>query len=292
MHFTKAHGTGNDFVVLVDLDDELDLPASLVAAICDRHTGIGADGILRLVAGEGDAAVFMDYRNADGTIVEMCGNGVRVVAAHAIANHLVPDSASEFIVGTRDGNKPVRVTFTNDGHVEAVTVDMGRPTFDLDAVPFVPNGDPNELGQHTLELDVGPIALIPVSMGNPHAVLAVEDVAVAPVRTLGPVLEQHERFPEHTNVEFVRVTGSDHLELRVWERGVGETLSCGTGACAAVAALQRAELLAETVHVDVPGGTLTVTHRDGQSAYLAGPVANVFTGTIGADWLLAHHALR
>ncbi|HEX9765464.1 MAG TPA: diaminopimelate epimerase [Nitriliruptorales bacterium] len=290
MHFTKAHGTGNDFVVLVDLDDELDLPAALVAAICDRHTGVGADGILRLTAGKGDAAVFMDYRNADGGIVEMCGNGVRVVAAHALANHLVPQGASDFVVGTRDGDKPVSVTFHNDGHVASVTVDMGPPTLEPERVPFVTNGDTAPNGQHTLDLPDGQVRLTPVSMGNPHAVLLVDDVATAPVTTLGPQLEQHERFPQRTNVEFAAPIDRSRVRLRVWERGVGETLSCGTGACATLVALQQQDLADTTVSVEVVGGTLIVTHRPGESVLLTGPVANVYTGTLGPDWLLAVRA--
>lgn len=289
MYFVKAHGTGNDFVVLVDLDDQLDLPAALVRAICDRHTGIGADGILRIGAGAGDAAVFMDYRNADGGIVEMCGNGVRVVAAHALANGVVPPGTGQFVIGTRDGDKPVEVTFDEAGAVATVTVDMGPPSLDPAAVPFVTNGDsPN--GLHHVDLDGTTVELTPVSMGNPHAVLVVNDVDAAPVTALGPRLETHERFPQRTNVEFTQVVSETHLRLRVWERGVGETLSCGTGACAALVALQQQGRTGTHATIDVPGGTLEVTHEPGSSVFLTGPVSDVYTGTLGPEWLAAVEA--
>lgn len=290
MHFTKAHGTGNDFVVVVDLDDQLDLSDALVRAICDRHTGVGADGILRLVAGEGAAAVFMDYRNADGGIVEMCGNGVRVVAAHALANGVVPPGTPHFVVGTRDGDKPVDVSFDGNGSVSSVTVDMGPPSLDPESVPFVTNGDsPN--GLHRVDLDGASVELTPVSMGNPHAVLVVDDVATAPVTALGPRLETHERFPQRTNVEFIEVVDDTHLRLRVWERGVGETLSCGTGACAALVALQQQGAAAHHATIEVPGGTLEVRHEPGSSVFLTGPVSDVYTGTLGREWLAAVEAL-
>jgi diaminopimelate epimerase len=285
MEMFKAHGTANDFVVIADLADDVEVSADLVRALTDRRTGVGGDGVIRMGAPPADqrsADVFMDYRNADGSIVEMCGNGVRVTAKLAVDHGLVtPDTDGGVRVATRAGTKPVVVHLGADGLVSEVTVDMGPPELDASAVPFevARDADPYALCHH-LELDGGAedgevLEVGVVSMGNPHAVLRVDDVDEAPVTTLGPRVETHRRFPAKVNVGFAQLVGRDQLRLRVWERGVGETAACGTGACAAVVALQRQGHLDDRVEVHLPGGVLTITHVAGGTVTLRGAAVEV-----------------
>jgi diaminopimelate epimerase len=289
MEFTKSHGAANDFVVLADLDDRLELSAELVRALCDRRRGIGADGVLRL--GRPSAGdVFMDYRNADGSIVEMCGNGVRVVAKHVVDHGLVtPAEDGTVVIGTRSGPKPVRVVGRHaGGEVAEVEVDMGPPVLHPPEVPFeAPFGLEDDPLTYPLIVDGQVLDLAVVSMGNPHAILEVDDVASAPVASLGPRIETHAAFPAKTNVEFVEITSEREVRLRVWERGVGETAACGTGACATVVALQRLGHVREEVAVRLPGGTLGVRWRPGGSVFLTGPAVEVGHGVLDDAWLAA-----
>lgn len=284
MDVIKAHGTGNDFVVVVDLDDRLDVPDALVRALCDRRTGIGADGLIRIGAPRSGGQVFMDYRNADGTAVEMCGNGVRVVAKTVLDRDLVGAPDGVLGVDTRDGVKAVEVRRGSDGTVAEVTVDMGPPHWSPADIP-VDVDDAREF-----HLDVAPdVSWTAVSMGNPHAVTIVDDVADAPVTTLGPRVERHDAFPRGTNVEFAHVLAHDLVDLRVWERGVGETQACGTGACATLAVLRAAGLVADRATIRVPGGDLVVRYDpdDHPSVFLTGPAEEVATATLDAAWLAA-----
>lgn len=287
MEFTLAHGTANDFVVFTDLDDRLVLSAGLVRALADRRRGLGADGVIRIGGGGEDADVFMDYRNADGSVVEMCGNGVRVVAKHVVDHQLVEPTGDGVVrVGTRAGVKPVRIVGRHaDGRVASVAVDMGPPKFRPELVPFAA-ADPDAL-RHHLEVDGEVVGFSVVSMGNPHAVLVVDDVDAAPVQRLGARLERDPGFPQGVNVGFAEVVADRQLRLRVWERGVGETAACGTGACAAVVALQRLSLLGQQVAVDLPGGRLDVEHIDGGTVTMTGPAVEVASGTLDTGWLAA-----
>ncbi len=287
MEFTLAHGTANDFVVLTDLDDRLELPAALVRALADRRRGLGADGVIRIGGGGEDADVFMDYRNADGSVVEMCGNGVRVVAKHVVDHQLVVPTENGVIrVGTRAGVKPVRIVDRHaDGRVATVAVDMGPPVLRPEAVPFAA-ADPDAL-RHHLEVDGEVVGFSVLSMGNPHAVLVVDDVDAAPVHRLGARLERDPSFPQGVNVGFAEVVADDQLRLRVWERGVGETAACGTGACAAVVALQRLSLLGQQVAVELPGGRLDVDHAGDGTVSMTGPAVEVARGTLDTAWLAA-----
>lgn len=285
--FRKAHGAGNDFVVLDDRADALELHDGLVQALCERRHGIGADGVIRLGAPRtADGDVFMDYRNADGEAVEMCGNGVRVVADQWL-RHVDPGARS-VAVDTRSGTKHVAVLDARDGEVDgdaplAYRVDMGPPLLAPEDVPFrsaLPLAVSETLhvrGRDGLDHQV---AISAVGMGNPHAVLEVPDVAAAPVTSLGPLLEHHERFPQRANVSFAQVETDDHVALRVWERGVGETAACGTGACATVVALQRRGRVGERVTVSLPGGDLVIEHAPGGTVHLTGPAVEVATGTV------------
>jgi len=299
MDYTLAHGTANDFVVLADLDDRLELSAVLARALTDRRRGLGADGVLRLGAPRvADADVFMDHRNADGTTARMCGNGVRVVAKHLLDHGLLgPDQSARDVVrvDTRGGVRIVRVVERHaDGTVAQVAVDMGVPVLTPAQVPFRADDEAALLQRIGLDdgalvaaLGKDAVEFAVVSMGNPHAVLVVDDVATAPVRDLGAWLGAHERFPEGANVGFARVLDRDAIELRVNERGVGETAACGTGACAAVVALQRQGLVDAEVAVHLPGGTLSIVHTAGGPVTMTGPAVEVAHGVLDAAWSAA-----
>jgi len=290
MDVILAHGTGNTFVVLPDLDDRINLTEELVRALTDPSTGFGTDGVIRIAPGQDGAAGFMDYRNADGSIVEMCGNGIRVTAKYLVDSKVAtPTSDGVVHVGTRAGIKAVTVTATHaDGTVRAVAVQMGQATFDAAALPYLPV-DPDavvdQLPLDTAQTDDDMLPIRTVSFGNPHAVTTVSDVSVAPVATVGPLVERHERFPNRVNVGFAEIVNRAQIRLRVWERGVGETAACGSGACAAVAVHQRDGLLDDRVQVDVPGGVLTI-ERDANGDYiLQGEAVFLAAGHIDANWL-------
>ena len=271
--FVKGHGTGNDFVLVPDLDGRRDLSAQQVRWLCDRHAGIGGDGVLRVVRTEhvpdyaelaGLAEFFMDYRNADGSVAEMCGNGARVFTRYLDAAGLL--TSTEVVIATRGGLRSV--TLHDDG---TITVDMGHATTPrVRALPHV------VVGEHSWPATG---VLVP----NPHAVAFVDDLADAGDLRAAPVVEPAAVFPEGVNVEFVVERGERHVAMRVHERGVGETRSCGTGACAvAWAARRRAEpaTAGETTwQVDVPGGTVHVTESTEGSLLLRGPAELVARGT-------------
>jgi diaminopimelate epimerase len=277
VQFTKGHGTGNDFVVVADVDARLQLSDAAVAAICDRRFGLGADGVLRVVPTTGvadwahlagAADWFMDYRNADGSAVEMCGNGIRVVARYLHERGLT--SGKTVPIATRDGVKTVtRCT------ADTFAVDMGTPVIRDD-------------GHTAIAVDGSTYDAACVSMGNPHAVLFVDDVEHAPVRTLGPLVETLPMFSAGTNVEFVRVDDKTSVTMRVWERGVGETLSCGTGTCAVVVAAAHRGHTGREVDVTVRGGRVHVDWRDDGRVIMTGPAVLLADGDIRDDWLEAH----
>lgn len=279
--FVIGHGTGNDFVLLPDLEGALDLdgPAGrrLVAALCDRRRGVGADGVLRVaptaavadIAGLAAAAPWcMDYRNADGSTVEMCGNGVRVVAAWLRQAGHVPDAG--LALATRDGVKTVR--YGEDGRV---TVDMG--------VPVVVTDDAGAPAYPVDGLDQVPVR---VSTGNPHAVFFTPAPSDVQVLGLGPQVEAETR-PGGANVEFAAVTGPGAVTMRVWERGVGETASCGTGACAVAVAAAATGRTGRTVTVSLPGGDLDVVWAADGRVAMSGPAVLVGHGVIDDSWLCA-----
>ncbi|HMA46368.1 MAG TPA: diaminopimelate epimerase [Frankiaceae bacterium] len=273
MRFVKGHGTGNDFVVLPDPDGDLALDAGLVRALCDRRRGIGADGVLRVVLAAavpeaaphaGDARWFMDYRNADGSTAQMCGNGARVYARYLVDAGYAPPGP--LAVATQDGLKRIEVPAAGE-----VTVDMGPPV--LAPGPPVPV----TVGDRTYGGTV-------VSMGNPHVVCRVDDPGALDLR-LPPGVPPG-AFPEGVNVEVVAPDPRGGLVMRVHERGVGETLSCGTGACAAAVAFAHERRAARPVAYDVhvPGGRLRVTWT-GTTVLLSGPAVLVAEGSVRPEWL-------
>jgi diaminopimelate epimerase len=282
MRFSKYHGTGNDFVMIQDLEGRLALDSTLVSALCDRHLGIGADGVIR-IAPSGSADFFMDYWNADGQKAEMCGNGIRCLVKYVYDRRLT--ELSELDVETRAGVKHVLIDVA-DGMAAAVRVDMGPPAFERKSIPM--SGPPDQTFESQPFSEAGlAFQATAVSMGNPHLVLIGEaDPKSIDVRGIGPRLETHPDFPERTNVEFVRVRDGG-VDVRVWERGVGETMACGTGACASLVASARAGLVDRTGEVRFPGGTLRVEWTEEGTVFLEGPATFVFDGELTPSWIAA-----
>jgi diaminopimelate epimerase len=270
--FTKMHGVGNDFVVFDAPAAQPMLSAAQLRALADRHTGIGYDQALVLEAPRrADTAVFYRIFNSDGAEVEQCGNGARCIAAllhrrgHAATGGITLDSPAGLI--------HARLLRDN-----VVSVDMGVPSFDPRTLPF---DAPAATDPYSLEVGGESIPIGAVSMGNPHAVLEVESVDRAPVGTLGPAIEGHPRFPRRVNTGFMEIVDPGHIRLRVYERGAGETLACGTGACAAVAVGRHRGRLDPEVSVRVRGGELRVNWGGpGEHIWLTGPAEISFEGHV------------
>jgi diaminopimelate epimerase len=269
LDFTKMHGLGNDFIVFDAAGGRLP-PPPLLQALADRHTGIGFDQALVLEPPRraGTAAYYRIF-NADGSEVEQCGNGARCVAALVARRARLP--AGELVLDSPAG--PVRARTRDDG---LVSVAMGVPNFAPAALPFAAAA---EAPAYALDVDGETLEIGAVSIGNPHAVIRVAAVADAPVDRLGPRVENHPRFARRTNVEFLEVVDRGHARLRVYERGVGETRACGTGACGAVAVGRRRGWFDAEVAVDLPGGRLAIEWPgDREPIWLTGPTATVFEG--------------
>jgi diaminopimelate epimerase len=278
LRFTKMQGAGNDFVVLDGVRQVLALSSAQVRWLADRHFGIGADQVL-LVEPASDPGVDFRYRifNADGDEVEHCGNGARCFVRFVREQGL---SARDPIrVQTLAG--VLELSLGVDGQV---SVDMGAPIFDAERVPFDPAGlTSRSVGadsQWPIELDHEFRWASVLSMGNPHAVLQVDDLDHAPVTTEGPRIEHHRRFARRVNVGFMQVTGPQSIALRVWERGAGETLACGTGACAAAVSAIRQERVSSPVRVRMRGGEVTIAWQPGQTVRMTGPAETVFEGEV------------
>jgi len=269
--FTKMHGVGNDFVVF-DAPAAAQLSPETLRALADRRTGIGFDQALLLQKpSRAGAAAFYRIFNADGSEVEQCGNGARCIAALLHRRGYSRDGA--LTLDSPAG--PVRACIDT---LERVAVDMGVPNFDPRSLPFCAR---HEADSYPLEVAGRTLDIGAVSVGNPHAVLTVDAVDTAPVATLGPQIERHAGFPQRVNAGFLEIVSRSHVRLRVYERGVGETPSCGTGACAAVAVGRRRGLLDAQVGVDVRGGTLQVNWQGpGEHIWLTGPTQISFQGHV------------
>ena len=274
IEFVKMQGLGNDFLVFdaPALLSGAPIDAGRMRALADRHTGVGFDQALMLEAPhDSNNRVFYRIFNADGGEVEQCGNGARCVAALLYAR--APQRGRELVMESKAG--PVHARVLPDG---SVAVDMGEPDF---APASIPLDAPVERLSYSIEVEGESVELGAVSIGNPHAVLRVEDVKSAPVARLGAAIERHPRFPQRANVGFMQVLGADRIALRVFERGVGETRACGTGACAAVAVGARQGLLGTDVEVELPGGSARVSWKGpGRHAWLTGPAITVFSGVV------------
>jgi diaminopimelate epimerase len=274
IEFLKMQGLGNDFLVFdAPAAADIHLDSSRLRALADRHTGIGFDQALMLeTPRDAGSRVFYRIFNSDGTEVEQCGNGARCIAALLYAR--APALGRDLVMGSIGGVVHARIR--EDG---LVSVDMGVPNFDPRALPMDAGA---EAPRYSLNVDGADVEFGAVSMGNPHAVLQVSDVKTAPVARFGPSIEHHPRFPKRANVGFMEIVDRGHIRLRVFERGAGETLACGTGACAAVAVGRRQGLLLDReVRVDLPGGTAMVSWAAaGEHMWLTGPATTVFTGSI------------
>ncbi len=272
MKFTKMHGAGNDFVVIDGVRQSVSMTPEQLRLLADRNFGVGCDQILLVEKAQSKEADFR-YRifNADGGEVEQCGNGARCFVRFVHDQKLT--SKREIVVETKSGL--IVPKLEDDGRV---TVNMGAPIFTAERIPFT-NGteqvsEPLHVGGETVYISA-------LSMGNPHAVQVVEDVEAAPVSRLGPLIEVHERFPKRVNVGFMQVVDRHSIKLRVYERGAGETLACGTGACAAVVAGIRQGLVHSPVHVLTRGGSLSIAWDGvGHPVMLTGPAITVFSGEI------------
>lgn len=266
------HGIGNDFVVIDARDQPLALSVAQIQRLADRHRGVGFDQLMTIErSSDPDCAWAYGIWNTDGSRAKQCGNGARCVAAW-LGRHGLLESG---VVRLMSPSGPVSVELLGDGQVR---VDMGQPRFDAAAVPLI--GE--RMGAlYATVIDGNAVHFDAVSMGNPHAVIDVIDVDAAAVDSVGPALEHSARFPQRCNVGFVQLLSRQHLRLRVWERGVGETQACGTGACAAVASLYRRDRVDELVDVDLPGGRLRIEWKGPRSnLWMTGPAAFVFEG----DW--------
>jgi diaminopimelate epimerase len=288
MRFSKYHGAGNDFLLIEDLEDVISLTPELVAAMCDRARGVGADGVIRITRSSTAAPFAMDLWNADGGRAEMSGNGMRCVARFLLDRGLA--EGPEIEVDTAAGPKRVRVTL-RDGHMDSARVDMGPPILERGRIPMT--GPPGERFVGEPFPDAGPgYRGTAVSMGNPHLVLVgAEGLDALDLPRIGPVLEHHPDFPQRTNVEWI-VVDDGRLEVRVWERGVGETLACGTGACACLVAASLLGLAGRRATVRFPGGDLEVEWGPDDHVYLGGPATHVFDGELSPSLTPREEARR
>ncbi|MFY3137493.1 diaminopimelate epimerase [Achromobacter xylosoxidans] len=293
-NFTKMHGAGNDFVVLDGVRQAIEMTPERARALGDRHFGIGADQILLVERATRPDADFR-YRifNSDGSEVEHCGNGARCFVRFVHEQGLSDRNPLRAEIATG-------ILVLDEGDDEQVTVDMGSTRFDPAALPFDTAGLASRAeGQDTLwqlELDVPAglprsVALSAVAISNPHAVQVVDNVDTAPVAIVGPLIENHPRFARRVNAGFMQIVDRHNIRLRVYERGAGETLACGTGACAAVAAGIRRGLLDSPVRVQTRGGVLTVAWN-GEQLRMTGPAESVFTGQVDIDKLVLSMALN
>ncbi len=271
MDFSKYEGTANDFIMLDCTSGELHLSAEKVASLCDRRTGVGADGVIVMLLSE-RADIMMRIFNADGSEAQMCGNGIRALFRFALDRGVVV--GDRIAVETVSGLKTVSRTRGRGGE-DLFAVEMGAPAWTRSDVGMAGEdeaiGVPVDLGDGTV------LSATCVSVGNPHCVIFVDDVEGYPVADVGPMVEKHVLFAERTNVEFVRVVDQERIEVRVWERGVGETMACGTGACAALVAANLNGLVGRKAIVALPGGELEVEWLH-EGVRLTGPARHVFDG--------------
>ena len=274
MKFTKMHGCGNDYIYMDCTAQSLPDPAAAAVRLSDRHFGVGADGLILICPSE-TADFRMEMYNADGSEGKMCGNGIRCVAKFVYDKGLT--DKTQLTVETRSGIKTLDLT-VEEGQVSRVRVDMGMPNCTAPAIPVVGMGS-CVVGREVTVASM-PWVITCVSMGNPHCVVWVEDVDELPLEEIGPRFEHHPMFPDRVNTEFVQVVDPSHIRVRVWERGSGETLACGTGACASVAAGYLNEVTLSQVHVQLRGGELDVEIADDGRIYMTGPATTVFEGEI------------
>ena len=276
MKFTKMHGTGNDYIYVNGFEDKLENPSEAAVKLSDRRFGIGSDGLILILPSD-VADCRMEMFNADGSIGKMCGNGIRCVAKYVYDRGLVKKDVLR--VETRSGVKTLQLR-VEDGKVASVRVNMGQPELDPEKIPVLFSKD--RMVDEEVYTPSGNVWRVTcVSMGNPHAVIFVDDVEGLNLPAIGPEMEKHAMFPERANIEFAQVTGPHEVQMRVWERGSGETLACGTGACACAVASVLTGKADRDVTVHLRGGDLHVFwDPDTDDVYMEGPAAFVFDGTV------------
>lgn len=276
MKFTKMHGTGNDYIYINGFEEKLENPSEAAVKLSDRRFGIGSDGLILILPSD-VADCRMEMFNADGSIGKMCGNGIRCVAKYVYDRGLVKKDVLR--VETRSGVKTLQLR-VEDGKVASVRVNMGQPELDPEKIPVLFSKD--RMVDEEVYTPSGNVWRVTcVSMGNPHAVIFVDDVEGLDLPAIGPEMEKHAMFPERANIEFVQVTGPHEVQMRVWERGSGETLACGTGACACAVASVLTGKTDRDVTVHLRGGDLHIFwDPDTDDVYMEGPAAFVFDGTV------------
>lgn len=281
MKFTKMHGCGNDYIYVNAFEEKPEDPAKIAVRVSDRHYGIGSDGLILICPSE--AADFrMEMYNADGSRGQMCGNGIRCVGKYVYDNGLT--DKKELTVETPTGVKNLELK-TEGGRVKTVRVNMGRPAFNPAAVPAVIPGyvKENILNEQiiikTAESEIQ-YNFSAVSMGNPHAVIRVDNVSGLEIEKTGSLLENHEYFPDRANIEFIEIIDDENIKMRVWERGSGETLACGTGACAVCVISFLNGWTKRKVNIHLAGGDLETEYSESGEVYMTGPAETVFTGEI------------
>lgn len=275
MKFTKMQGIGNDYVYVNCFEEKVEDPAALAKFVSDRHFGIGSDGLI-LIKPSKNADFTMDMYNADGSQGEMCGNGIRCVAKYVYDKGLTDQQ--QILIETLAGIKYLDLT-VEDGKVVLVRVDMGEPELIAEKIPVI--ADSEKVIDAPIEIDGTTYHMTCVSMGNPHAVVYVDDVDNLPIEEIGPKFESHERFPRRVNTEFVKVLDRHTVQMRVWERGSAETLACGTGACAVAVSCILNGLTEDEVTVKLLGGDLEIQwDQEKNKVYMTGPATVVFDGEL------------
>ena len=275
MKFTKMHGLGNDYVYVNCFEEKIDNPPAVARFVSDRHFGIGSDGLIMINPSK-TADFEMEMYNADGSRGEMCGNGIRCVAKYVYDYGLT--DKTQISVETLGGIKYLDLT-VEDGKVSLVKVDMGKPELKSDLIPIISENE--KVIDEPIEVDGQVYHMTGVSMGNPHTVIYVDDVKNLDLEKIGPKFENHERFPKRINTEFVHCIDRNTVEMRVWERGSGETLACGTGACAVAVASILNNLTDTRVTVKLLGGDLQIEwDREKDRVFMTGPATVVFDGVI------------
>lgn len=275
MKFTKMHGLGNDYVYVNCFEEKIDNPPAVARFVSDRHFGIGSDGLIMINPSK-TADFEMEMYNADGSRGEMCGNGIRCVAKYVYGYGLT--DKTQISVETLGGIKYLDLT-VEDGKVSLVKVDMGKPELEADLIPII--SEREQVIDEPIEVDGKEYHMTGVSMGNPHAVIYVDDVKGLDLEKIGPKFENHERFPKRINTEFVHCIDRQTVEMRVWERGSGETLACGTGACAVAVSSILNNLTDTQVTVKLLGGDLQIEwDREKDRVFMTGPATVVFDGVI------------
>ena len=281
MKFTKMQGLGNDYVYVNCFREKIENPPEVAKYVSDRHFGIGSDGLIMINPSE-VADFEMEMYNADGSRGEMCGNGIRCVAKY-VYDYGLTDKTS-ISVETLGGIKYLDLT-VKDGKVALVKVDMGRPELKPENIPIIAEG--NRVVNEPIVVDQMEYRMTGVSMGNPHAVVYMDDVKGLDIEKIGPKFENHERFPKRINTEFARVIDRQTVEMRVWERGSGETLACGTGACAVAVSSILNGLTDHKVTIQLLGGDLQIEwDQESDKVYMTGPAATVFDGEIDISGIL------